>query len=72
MQVARGLLPVGRMPDPNEEQELEPDDDRRFSQDDDDRAGRSWHGMNSDVHEVGRFEEDEDELVEPPAPTERT
>ena len=59
------------MPDPREEEELESGDvDRRFSQDDDDRAGRSWHGMNSETAAVGRFEEDEDddELVEPPPP----
>jgi hypothetical protein len=59
------------MPDPGEEEELEnADADRRFSQDDDDRAGRSWHGMNSETAEVGRFEEDEDEdAIEQPPPT---
>jgi hypothetical protein len=69
--VARGLLPQGRMPDPREEEELETADaDRRFSQENDDRAGRSWHGMNSEiaVDEVGRFEEDQDETVEQPPP----
>ena len=42
------------------------DDDNRFSQDDDDKAGRSWHGLNSEVasDEVGRFEEDEDDIEE--------
>ena len=47
------------------------DDDNRFSQDDDDKAGRSWHGMNSEIasDEVGRFREDadEEELDEEPA-----
>jgi hypothetical protein len=71
--VARGLLPFGRMPDPREEEELESgDEDRRFSQEDDDRAGRSWHGMNSETAEVGRFIEDEDEdEIEPPIGSER-
>jgi hypothetical protein len=38
----------------------EPDD--WFSQEDDDLAGRSWHGMNSDyeVDQVGRFDSDDD------------
>jgi hypothetical protein len=27
------------------------EDDNQFSQDDDDRAGRSWHGMNSEPDE---------------------
>lgn len=46
--------------------QLDPDDENRFSQDDDDKAGRSWHGMNSEVasDEVGRFEEDVDEELE--------
>ena len=55
------------MPEPRDDEELEleaHDDDRRFSQEDDDRAGRSWHGMNSDTNVVGRFEEDEDETIE--------
>ena len=61
------------MPDPREEEELESgEEDRRFSQDDDDRAGRSWHGMNSETDEVGRFIEDEDEdESEPPVGSER-
>jgi len=46
------------------------DDDRRFSQDHDDKAGRSWHGMNSqtEVDEVGRFKEDKDEDEIAPRP----
>lgn len=46
------------------------EDENRFSQDDDDKAGRSWHGMNSEIasDEVGRFREDADEPEdEPPA-----
>jgi hypothetical protein len=39
------------------------EDDNRFSQEDDDHAGRAWHGMNSDyeVEKSGRFDSDEDE-----------
>ena len=38
------------------------DESNRFSQDDDDLAGRSWHGMNSDteVEQSGRFDTDDD------------
>jgi hypothetical protein len=45
--------------EPNEDR----DDENRFSQDDDDTAGRSWHGMNSeiDVEDVGRFDPEEDD-----------
>ena len=41
----------------------EPDDDNRFSQEHDDKAGRAWHGMNSDyeIEKAGRFDSDEDE-----------
>ena len=47
------------------------DDDNRFSQDDDDKAGRSWHGMNSEIasDEVGRFKEDADDELEDSEPT---
>ena len=38
------------------------DNDQRFSQDDDDTAGRSWHGMNSDSQAVAdRVEDEEDD-----------
>ena len=39
------------------------DDDNRFSQDDDDKAGRAWHGLTSEIEieVVGRFGEDVDE-----------
>jgi len=39
------------------------DDDNRFSQDDDDKAGRAWHGLISEIEIdiVGRFEEAVDE-----------
>lgn len=38
------------------------DADNRFSQDDDDIAGTSWHGMNSEIEpdELGYVEEDLD------------
>ena len=42
--------------DPSNDEER----DQRFSQADDDMAGRSWHGMNSDTQaEVDLLEEDE-------------
>ena len=46
------------------------DDDNRFSQDDDDIAGRSWHGMNSEIEpdEVGVVEEDLDGVEVLPRP----
>ena len=53
---------------PSDDEELELDTqeaERRFSQEQDDRAGRSWHGMNSEVDEVGRFEEDVDDEEAP-------
>jgi hypothetical protein len=42
---------------------IDPDDDNRFSQEHDDKAGRSWHGMNSEYEseKAGRFDSDEDE-----------
>lgn len=51
------------MPDPRtDEEQNEAEDDRRFSQEHDDRAGRSWHGMNSEItSDVVRFDEDLDE-----------
>ncbi len=35
--------------DPQLDLELESDDENRFSQDDDDHAGRSWHVLKSNV-----------------------
>ena len=63
------------MPEPREEEALDAaEEDRRFSQEDDDLAGRSWHGMNSDIpaDEVGRFIEDVDVEEEPEEPAGRT
>jgi hypothetical protein len=54
------------MPEQDEREEAEEGrsaeviDENHFSQEDDDLAGRSWHGMNSDVDQVGRFDTDED------------
>jgi hypothetical protein len=47
--------------------------DRQFSQDRDDKAGRSWSGLNSepDLDEVGRFEEDADDEEARPGRTDR-
>lgn len=59
--------------EPRDLKRADREDENRFSQEQDDQAGRLWHGLNSEIErdEVGHFDEDEDAEEPLPGRTER-